>query len=123
MIKYLHKLRPLYWPSDVQLTLSIRHSSELKFLLRRSALSTIERLSITNKEIRAALSLCHHEPIPNIQSCEHYLRQIADDTRLRLLLLRYIILSNVTILICLLIMYLRELLRLVDLYDDSKVSQ
>ncbi|CAF1315387.1 unnamed protein product, partial [Didymodactylos carnosus] len=118
-MKDLHKMEPLYWPNTNQLTLSIQHSSELILLLKRGALPAIEHLNITNEEIRTALPLRQHISASNIHLCEYNLREIADGTRLRTLLLRYITLSDIIILIGSLTMPLLEKLILIDLYDHT----
>jgi hypothetical protein len=116
-------MRPLCWPNTVQLTLSIQHANELMLLFQHGALPAIEHLNVTNEEIRTAFSPGQQKLIPNIQLCEHVLRQTADGTRLKSLLLRYINLGDVIILIRSLAMPLLQKLTLVDLYDQSKLSQ
>jgi hypothetical protein len=116
-------MRPLCWPNTVQLTLSIQHANELMLLFQHGALPAIEHLNVTNEEIRTAFSPGQQKLIPNIQLCEHVLRQTADGTGLKSLLLRYINLSDVIILIRSLAMPLLQKLTLVDLYDQSKLSQ
>lgn len=115
-------MKPVCWPYTVQLTLSIQHSSELMLLLKNDALPMLEHLNITNEEIRT-VSLCSQDQsISNIQLCEHDLRQIASDIRLRSLVIRYISLVDLIILISSLNMSLLEKLILVDLYDHSKLT-
>jgi hypothetical protein len=116
-------MRPLCWPNTVQLTLSIQHANELMLLFQHGALPAIEHLNVTNEEIPTALSPGQQKLIPNIQLCEHVLRQTADGTRLKSLLLRYINLGDVIILIRSVAMRLLQKLTLVDLYDQSKLSQ
>jgi len=94
-----HKMEPLYWQNTVQLTLSIQYPSELILLLKRDALPATEYLNITNEEVRIALPLRKYIPVSNIHLCEYNLREIADGTRLRSLLLRYITLSDTILLI------------------------
>jgi hypothetical protein len=115
-------MEPLYWPNTVQLTLSIQYPSELVLLLKRDALPAIEHLNITNEQVRTVFSLRRYIPVSNIHLCDYNLREIADGTRLRSLLLRYISLSDIILLIGSLTMPLLEKLILIDLYDDSKLS-
>ncbi|CAF4284234.1 unnamed protein product, partial [Rotaria magnacalcarata] len=103
----------------VQLTLSIQQPSELTLLLKRGALPATEHLNVTNEEMRTALPLCRYKPISNIQLCEHELRKVADGTRLRSLVLRYINLKDAVILMDSLTMPLLEKLIFVDLYDRT----
>jgi hypothetical protein len=91
-------------------------------LLQRDALPAIEHLSVTNEQVRTASPLRRNKPIIDIQLSEHYLRQIADGTRLRSLLIRYITLGDVNILLGSLTMFSLEKLTLVDLFDHSKSS-
>ncbi|CAF5219535.1 unnamed protein product, partial [Rotaria magnacalcarata] len=108
VIKVLHNMQPLYWPNTVQLTLSIQQPSELTLLLKRGALPATEHLNVTNEEMRTALPLYRYKPISNIQLCEHELRKVADGTRLRSLVLRYINLKDAVILMDSLTMPLLE---------------
>jgi hypothetical protein len=115
-------MQPLCWPNTVQLTLSIQRPSELMLLLQCNALPAIEHLNVTNEELHTALPLGVSKSVPYIRLSEHGLREGADGTRLRFLLLRYITLSDVIILIGSLTMPLLEKLILVDMYDHSKLS-
>ncbi|CAF3554798.1 unnamed protein product [Rotaria socialis] len=119
VIEVLHNMQPLYWPNTVQLTLSIQQPSELTLLLKRGALPATEHLNVTNEEMRTALPLYRYKPISNIQLCEHELRKVADGTRLRSLVLRYINLKDAVILMDSLTMPLLEKLIFVDLYDRT----
>ncbi|CAM4749867.1 unnamed protein product [Rotaria magnacalcarata] len=103
----------------VQLTLSIQQPKELTLLLKRGALPATEHLNVTNEEMRTALPLYRYKPISNIQLCEHELRKVADGTRLRSLVLRYINLKDAVILMDSLTMPLLEKLIFVDLYDRT----
>ncbi|CAF4217657.1 unnamed protein product, partial [Rotaria sordida] len=116
--KDLHKMESLYWPNTVQLTLSIQYPSELVLLLKRDALPAIEHLNITNEQIHTVFPLRRYIPVSNIHLCDYNLREIADGTRLRSLLLRYLSLSDIILLIDSLTMPLLEKLILIDLYDD-----
>ncbi|CAF2736744.1 unnamed protein product [Rotaria sp. Silwood2] len=112
-------MESLYWPNTVQLTLSIQYPSELVLLLKRDALPAIEHLNITNEQIHTVFPLRRYIPVPNIHLCDYNLREIADGTRLRSLLLRYLSLSDIILLIGSLTMPLLEKLILIDLYDDT----
>ncbi|CAF1359079.1 unnamed protein product [Rotaria magnacalcarata] len=116
LTKDFHKMQPLYWPNTVKLTLSIQHPSELMLLLKRDALPALEHLNVTNEDIHTVLPLSQYKPVSNIQFCEHDLRQTADGTRLRSLILRFITLRDATLLLGSLSMPLLEKLIIVDLY-------
>jgi hypothetical protein len=119
----LHKMQPLHWPNTIKLTLSIQHPSEFTRLLQRGALPAIEHLNITNEQVPIALSLRRDKPVSHIPLCEHDLRQMADGSRLRSLIIRYIAFGDLIVLIGSLTMPLLEKLILIDLYDHSKLSQ
>ncbi|CAF4937049.1 unnamed protein product [Rotaria sp. Silwood1] len=114
-------MESLYWPNTVQLTLSIQYPSELVLLLKRDALPAIEHLNITNEQIHTVFPLRRYIPVSNIHLCDYNLREIADGTRLRSLLLRYLSLSDIILLIGSLTMPLLEKLILIDLYDDNRI--
>jgi hypothetical protein len=116
-------MEQLCWPNTVRLTLSIQHPSELIHLFQRGALPTIEHLNITNEEVRTTFPSSQHKPVPDIQLYGHDLHETADGTRLKSLVLRFMPLSDVIVLMNSLCMPLLEKLILVDLYDQSKLSQ
>ncbi|CAF1412732.1 unnamed protein product [Adineta ricciae] len=115
----LHQMEPLHWPNTTRLTLSIQQSSELILLFKRDALPAIEHLSITNEDVRTALPSRKYLLVPNIHLCDYNLREIADGSHLRSLILRYVTLSDTIILLDSLVMPVLEKLILIDLYDQT----
>jgi hypothetical protein len=45
------KLKRLCWPNTIELSLSIKHSSEIIYFFQNGALPSIEHLNITNEEM------------------------------------------------------------------------
>jgi hypothetical protein len=75
------------------------------------------------EEVRTTFPSSQHKPVPDIQLYGHDLHETADGTRLKSLVLRFMPLSDVIVLMNSLCMPLLEKLILVDLYDQSKLSQ
>jgi len=115
-------MQSLSWPNTVQLTLSIKHSSEISLLFEHNALPAIEYLNITIENLNTNLPSSVNISAPNVQLSKDSLRQTAIGcAHLKHLLLRYITLNDVIILIGLSSMPLLEELILINMYDDSKL--
>jgi hypothetical protein len=113
------KLKRLCWPNTIELSLSIKHSSEIIYFFQNGALPSIEHLNITNEEMYTILPEYHYKH-ENIKFYKNELNETVNGTRLKSLFLRYIFLSDIIILINSLTMSLLEKLTLIDLYDHSK---
>jgi hypothetical protein len=115
-------MKQLSWPNTIQLTLSIQHSNELRLLFQHNALPAIEYLNITIENLHTTLPSNINISTLNIQLSKDSLREtINGGTHLKILILRYITLSDAIILIGSLTMPLLEELILIDMYDDSKL--
>ena len=113
----LHQMAPLYLPNTRRLTLSVQHATELELILRRNVTPVLEHLSVTIERMDLLVIQAPESPF---RLCEQNLRQKADGTRLRALLLRHISFDDLIVLLDSLSMPSLETLTLLDVYGQSK---
>jgi hypothetical protein len=115
-------MEPISWPNTVQLTLSIKHSSEISLLFEHNALSAIEYLNITIENLNTNIPSSVNISASNVQPSKDSLRQTPIGcAHLKHLLLRFITLNDVITLLSSSSIPLLEELILINMYDNSKL--
>jgi hypothetical protein len=109
----------IHWPRTVQLTIAVRYPFEILFLLQKKALPLLEHLDVTSEGGHLEDVVYVRAP-QTIRFCEQNIRQMADTSRLRTLVVRRLSLEQVTMLVrCLHLPVLNEL-TLADIFGHSK---
>jgi len=118
----IYEVKTWFWPHTVQLTLSVQYPFELVVILRNDVIPYLEHLNVTIEQEQFEEKPYLKTPPPNIELCKRDIRQMADATRLQTLVLRHLALSQLVILLHSLKMPLLKKLTLVDIFDESKLS-
>ena len=115
----LNIITDIHWPRTVQLTLGVRYSFELLFLLQNKALPLLEHLNVAIAGGHLEEDLYHRAP-QTIRFCESTIREQMDVSRLRTVVVRRLVLEQVTMFVRSLHFAVLEELTLADLFDHSK---
>ncbi len=115
-------MKTWFWPHTVQLTLSVQYPFELVVILRNDVIPYLQHLNVTIEQEQFKEKPYLKTPPPNIELCKRDIRQMADATRLQTLVLRHLALGQLVILLHSLKMPLLKKLTLVDIFDESKLS-